>query len=178
MVISNSALSTGRTKLRQRTGVMAAAVAVVGFAVGAFGAYYVVKKPHPVPILLRQATEPVRMSSYQELPGAGGGVLVLLRNDGTVSVQVIDAAFARTSAAPPLYIAPELVPPGGEVDVYVAVPAKCFQHDFGGVTGDEAPVRITVSAKEYDGPIQFVPVEVTGSLAALLARCGMAGKGG
>lgn len=166
--------------LRRRTGSVAAAVAVVGFAIGCYGAYRVVARPQDPPILLRQAAE--RMSSVNSVQASSyagsGGLLVMLRNDGTMSVQVIDAAFARTSAAPPLYIAPELVPPGGEVNVYVAVPGKCFQN-FSAVTPDEmaAPVRITVSAQEPGGPIQFVPVQVTGMLAAILEHCGLAGHG-
>ncbi|HEU5429291.1 MAG TPA: hypothetical protein VFU74_20590 [Actinocrinis sp.] len=179
MAISSSELSLA-ARLRQRTGVVASMVAVVGFAAGAYGAYRVVDKPRPVPILLRQATEPDQMSSYAELSGSGSGVLVLLRNDGAGTVQVIDAAFARTSAAPPLYIAPESVPPGGEVNVYVTVPGKCFSagNDFVASSADPPPVRITVSAQELGGPIQFVPVEITGELAMIMAQCGMAGKGG
>lgn len=179
MAISSSDSST-RTWLRRRTGVVAAMVAVVGFVVGAYGAYRVVDKPRPVPILLRQATEPGRLSSYAGISHAGSGVLVLLRNDGPVTVEVIDAAFARTSAAPPLYIAPESVSPGGEVNVYVTVPGDCHSagNNFAAISGNPPPVRISVSAQELGGPIQFVPVEVTGELAIVMAHCGMAGKGG
>ncbi|HZP49916.1 hypothetical protein [Actinocrinis sp.] len=176
MVISSSEFGTA-ARLRQHTGVVAVIVAVVGFAFGAYGAYRFVDKPQPTPILLRQATEPVDMSSYDEVPGSGG-VLVLLRNDGTTTVDVIDAAFARTSAAPPLYIAPASVPPGGEVNVYVAIPGKCYSsNSFVAVSGNPPPVRITVSAQEHDGPLRFVPVEVTGTLAVILARCGLTGTG-
>ncbi|HEU5355072.1 MAG TPA: hypothetical protein VFU65_11445 [Actinocrinis sp.] len=176
MVISDSASGFG-PRLRRHSGVVAAMVAVVGFIFGAFGAYYVVDKPRPIPILLRQATEPEQMSSYGAVPGSGG-VLVLLRNDGPVAVTVIDAAFARTSAAPPLYLASELVPPGGAVNVYVAVPAKCFSsNSFVAFDGVPPPVRILVSAREFDGPIQAVPVEITGTLATIMAQCGQAGQG-
>lgn len=177
MAISSSDFSTA-SWLRQHTGVVAAVVAVVAFAFGAYGAYRFVDKPRPTPILLRQAAETERMSSYDAVPGSGG-ILVLLRNDGTTTVDVIDAAFARTSAAPPLYIAPESVPPGGEVNVYVAVPAKCFQggNGFVLVGGDPPPVRITVGAQEHDGPVQFVPVEVTGELALILDQCGLGSAG-
>jgi hypothetical protein len=178
MAISSNELSI-TARLRQRTGVVASMVAVVSFAVGAYGAYRYMDKPRPVPILLRQATEPGQMSSYAQVAGSGSGVLVLLRNDGAVTVQVIDAAFARTSAAPPLYIAPGSVPPGGEVNVYVTVPGNCYsaRNSFMAVIGDPPPVRITVSAQVLGGPIQFVPVEVTGELALIMAHCGKAGKG-
>lgn len=176
MVISSSEFGTA-ARLRRHTGVVAAIVAVVGFAFGSYGAYRFVDKPQPTPILLRQATEPVEMSSYDEVPGSGG-VLVLLRNDGPTTVDVIDAAFARTSAAPPLYIAPESVSPGGEVNVYVAVPGKCYsRNNFVAVNGDPPPVRITVSAQEHGGPLRFVPVVVTGELAMILDRCGLTGTG-
>lgn len=162
----------------RHTGAVASAVAVLGFAIGSYGAYRLLNKPTAIPILLRQATEPERMSTYDGVPGAGG-VLVLLRNDGTTPVEVIDAAFARTGAAPPLYIAPEAVPPGGEVNVYVAVPGKCFASDnFVVTSSNPPPVRITVSAARPGGSVQFVPVEVSGELALVLAQCGLAPRGG
>ena len=171
MAISSSEFGTA-ARLRRHTGAVAAMVALVSFAAGAYGAYRFLDKPQRAPILLRQATEPVLMSAYDVAPGSGG-VLVLVRNDGTTTVDVIDAAFSRTSAAPPLYIAPESVPPGGEANLYVPVPGACYQN-MSAITPGEvfAPVRITVSAREGDGPIQFVPVEVTGALAQIMISCG------
>ena len=158
----------------RHTGSVASAVAVLGFAIGSYGAYRLVDKPPTAQILLRQATEPERMSTFDGIPGAGG-VLVLLRNDSTSPVVVIDAAFSRTSAAPPLYIAPASVPPGGEVNVYVAVPGKCFSSGIFVAPGPTPPpVRITVSAQLPGGSLQFVPVEVTGELAQIIAQCGPA----
>lgn len=161
----------------RHSGRVAALVAVLSFAVGSYGAYRVVHGRSAAPILLRQATEPERMATFDTVPGSGG-VLVLLRNDGTTPVEVIDAAFARTSAAPPLYIAPESVPPGGEVNVYVAVPGTCFRGDSAAATARNAPpVRITVGAQEKNGPVRFVPVEISGELAQLVARCFPPGGG-
>jgi fermentation-respiration switch protein FrsA (DUF1100 family) len=155
--------------VRRRGGTVATAAAVVGFAVGATGAYQVMRTQPPAQILLRQATEGDPMASFDETPGAGG-VLVLMRNDGTTPVEVTDAAFARTSAAPPLYIAPETVPPGGEVNVYVPVPGTCFISLS--ITGAPVPpVRILVSAQQPGGPVESVPVEVVGQLAEIMAAC-------
>ena len=161
---------------RRHTGSIAAAVAVVAFAVGCYGAYRVVEKPQPMPILLRQAIEPAILGSDAAVHSSAE--LVLLRNDGTTPVQVIDAASSRAAAAPPLYIAPQLVPPGGEVNVYVPVPGKCFTRNELTFIQNPPPVRITVSAQVENGPIQFVPVEITGDLAAILTKCGLADHGG
>lgn len=161
----------------RHTGAVASAVAALGFAIGSYGAYRVVDKPAAAPILLRQAIEPERMSTYDGVPGSGG-VLVLLRNDGTTPVQVIDAAFSRTSAAPPLYIAPEAVPPGGEVNVYVVVPSTCvLSHNFSATSQNPPPAQITVSVQRPGGSLQFVPVEVTGELARIMAICGLTAHG-
>ncbi|MBS2961716.1 hypothetical protein KGA66_01560 [Actinocrinis puniceicyclus] len=161
----------------QHTGMIAAMVAVFGFAVGSYAAYRVMDKPAAPPILLRQATEPDRATTYNGVP-VTGGVLVLLRNDGTSPVKVIDAAFSRTSAAPPLYIAPQSVPPGGEVNVYVPVPGRCFSSGTFNSSANAPPVRITVGVQRGDGSVQFVPVEVTSELAQIMAGCGPTGHGG
>ncbi len=155
--------------IRRRGGTVATASAIVGFAVGAAGAYQVMHTPPAPQILLRQATEGDPMATFGQTPGAGG-VLVLLRNDGTTPVEVTDAAFSRTSAAPPLYIAPETVQPGAEVNVYVPVPGTCLISVP--LTGAPAPpVRVLVSAQQPGGPIESVPVEVAGQLAQIMAAC-------
>jgi hypothetical protein len=164
--------------VRRRSGTVAAASAIAGFAIGAVGAYQVLHAPPAPPILLRQATEGDPMATFDETPGAGG-MLVLLRNDGTSPVLVMDAAFARTSAAPPLYIAPETVQPGAEVNVYVPVPGTCFAGIAPGtsaavvVAGSTTapPVQILVSARLPDGPTESIPVEVVGELAAIMDAC-------
>ena len=174
--------------IRRRSGTVAAASAIAGFAVGAVGAYQIAHTQSAPPILLRQATEGDPMASYEEAPGAAG-VLILLRNDGTTPVEVVDAAFSRTSAAPPLYIAPEMVPPGAEVNVYVPIPGACFNAIAPGVgngalglviTRDSPaapPVQVLVSAHEPDGPDVHVPVEVVGQLANIMAACHNKGSG-
>jgi hypothetical protein len=155
--------------IRRRGGTVATASAIVGFAVGATGAYQVMHTQPPTQILLRQATEGDPMATFDQTPGAGG-VLILLRNDGTTPVEVTDAAFSRTSAAPPLYIAPETVPPGAEVNVYVPIPGTCFVPLP--LSGPPAPpVRVLVSAQQLGGPIESVPVEVVGQLAETMAAC-------
>jgi hypothetical protein len=155
--------------IRRRSGTVASASAIVGLAVGAAGAYQVMHTRPAAQILLRQATEGDPMATFDRTPGAGG-MLILLRNDGTTPVEVTDAAFSRTSAAPPLYIAPETVPPGAEVNVYVPIPGPCFVPLP--VTGPPAPpARILVSARQPGGPIQLVPVEVVGQLAEIMAAC-------
>src|SRR5882724_8648422 len=85
-----------RGLIRRHSGTVAAVVAVLGFAAGSF-AYRALRAPDTAPVLLRQAIEADRMYSYDQTPGAGGA-LVLLRNDGTTPVEVIDAAFSRTTA--------------------------------------------------------------------------------
>lgn len=181
-VLGNTPRPAKTSRRSRHVGTVAALVAVVGFAVGAYGAFRVVHSGSAAPILLRQAVEPERMDTYDSVPGVGG-VLVLLRNDGALPVQVIDAAFARTSAAPPLYIAPQTVPPGGVVNVFVAVPAKCVRAigapDSQSDTSPAAspPVRITVSAREATGSVQFVPVQISGDLAQLIAGCFPPGNG-
>jgi hypothetical protein len=113
------------------------------------------------------------MAAFDQTPGAGG-VLVLLRNDGTTPVEVTDAAFSRTSAAPPLYIAPETVPPGAEVNVYVPIPGPCR----GAVLYSDRPappVRVLVSAQRPGGPTESVPVEVVGQIAQIMAACHLPG---
>ncbi len=175
MAISSSGTSVP-VLLRRHTGVVAAAVAALGFAIGSYGAYRVVAGPRAAPILLRQAIESERMSTYDGVP-ISGGVLVLLRNDGTTPVEVIDAAFARTSAAPPLYIAPESVPPGGEVNVYVAVPGRCFSSGTFLAVTNAPPVKITVGVQLPGGSVQFVPVQVSGELAQIMTACGLTGRG-
>lgn len=154
---------------RRHSGTIAAAVAAVAFAAGSIGAYQTVHKPSVVPVLLRQAVENDRMSTYDETPGAGG-VLVLLRNDSTTPVEVIDAAFSRTTATPPLYIAPETVAPGAEVNVYVPVPGECSTSGLA-VAGNAPPVQIMVSAHRPGAPLQSIPVEITGELAYIMAAC-------
>lgn len=164
--------------IRRHSGTVAAASAFVGFAAGAFGAFQFEHVRSAPPILLRQATEGDPMATYEQSPGAAGA-LILLRNDGTTPVEVTDAAFARTSAAPPLYIAPEMVPPGAEVNVYVPIPGTCTNSITAGtsvtVFNDEGPpippVQIQVSAHEPNGPTQLVPVQVVGQLAAVMAVC-------
>ena len=168
---------------RRRSGTVAAASAVVGFAIGAAGAFQLEHARPPAPILLRQATEGGPTARYEQLPGADG-MLVLLRNDGTTPIQVTDAAFARTSAAPPLYGAPETVQPGAEVNVYVPVPGLCFA----GMTPDAItgvtivgpppkPIQIMVGARVADGPPESVPVELGGAIAAILDACHAPGSG-
>jgi hypothetical protein len=99
----------------------------------------------------------------------------LLRNDGTTPVVVIDAAFSRTTAAPPLYVAPATVAPGADVEVFVAMPGAC-QAVVGTVVFDSVkPVRILVSAQQPHGPLESVPVEVTGELAAAMQACDQSG---
>ena len=155
--------------IRRRSGTVAAAAATVGFVVGAAGAFRVLHAQSPAPILLRQATEGDPMATYDLTPGAGG-VLVLLRNDGTTPVEVTDAAFARTSAAPPLYIAPETVQPGADVNVYVAIPGPCSGPLV--ITDQPAPpVTILVSAQPPGGQSESVPVEVVGQFAQIMASC-------
>lgn len=176
MAISSSESSVPGL-LRRHVGGVAAAVAVLGFAVGSYGAYRVVDGARAAPILLRQAIEPERTSPYNGALGTGG-MLVLLRNDGTTPVEVVDAAFARTSAAPPLYIAPESVPPGGEVNVYVAVPVRCYSSGTFMAVTNAAPVTITVGARQPGGSVQFVPVQVSGELAQIMTACGLAGRSG
>ncbi len=167
--------------IRRHSGTVAAASAFVGFAVGAFGAFQFEHVRSAPPILLRQATEGDPMSTYEQSPGAAGA-LILLRNDGTTPIEVTEAAFARTSAAPPLYIAPETVPPGAEVNVYVAIPGACTNSITAGTVTvfDDAgppipPVQIQVSAHEPNGPTELVPVEVVGQLAAVMAACDSSG---
>lgn len=116
------------------------------------------------------------MASYDASPGAGG-MLVLLRNDGTTPVQVINAAFARTSAAPPLYVAPETVQPGAEVNVDVPIPGACFAGTLGGNFTAESssqpapPAQILVSARLLNGPIESIPVEIVGQVAMIMDSC-------
>lgn len=155
--------------IRRRGGTVATVSAIVGFAVGAAGTYQTMHTQPAAQILLRQATEGDPMATFDQTPGAGG-VLVLLRNDGTTPVEVIDAAFSRTSAAPPLYIAPETVQPGAEVNVYVPIPGACFIPIP--LSGAPAPpVHVLISAQEPGGPIESVPVEVVGQLAQIMAAC-------
>lgn len=155
--------------VRRRSGTVASATAVVGLAVGATCTYQIMHTQPAAQILLRQATEGDPMATFDQTPGAGG-VLILLRNDGTTPVEVTDAAFSRTSAAPPLYIAPETVAPGAEVNIYVPVPGTCFVPIPSG--GPPAPpVRILVSARHPGGPTQSVPVEVVGQLAQIMTAC-------
>ena len=161
--------------VRRRGGTVAAASAVAGFAIGAAGAYQVTHTQPAPRILLRQATEGDPMSSFGQVPGVNG-VLVLLRNDGTTPVEVTDAAFSRTSAAPPLYIAPETVLPGAEVNVYVPVPGTCsFRFPTDGTPAP--PVRVEIGAHVPGRPVESVPVEIIGELAQIMAQCqGHAGR--
>jgi hypothetical protein len=158
---------------RRHTGTLAAVTAVAAFALGSFGAYRVRHEPPAPPIILRQALEPVVLSSGDPVP-QGGGLLVLLRNDGTTPVVVIDAAFSRTTAAPPLYVAPSTVAPGADVEVFVAIPVSCQSTvDLTMIRTDSVkPVRILVRAQLPRGPLESVPVEVTGELAAAMQVCG------
>jgi hypothetical protein len=166
--------STSRAKAsfaRRHSGALAAVTAVAGFAIGSSGTYHVLHRPPAPPIILRQAVETDQMASYDQAPGAGG-VLVLLRNDGAVPVEVIDAAFSRTTAAPPLYIAPEVVLPGAVVNVYVGIPGACDNNVSGlTITGAEPPIVVLVSAHRLGAPVERVPVEITGQLAAIMAAC-------
>lgn len=158
--------------IRRRSGTVAAVAAVVGFTIGVLGAYRIANAQPAPRILLRQATEGDQFGGLGQTLGVSG-VLILLRNDSTVPVEVIDAAFSRTSAAPPLYLAPETVRPGAEVNVFVAVPGACFaQGDFLSVTDSPAPpVQILVSAHQPGTPVQSVPVEVVGQFAQIMAAC-------
>lgn len=155
--------------VRRRSGTVAAVTAVVGFALGVLGAYHVVNAQPAPRILLRQATEGDQLGNFDQTPGASG-VLILLRNDSAVPVEVIDAAFSRTSAAPPLYIAPETVPPGGEVNVFVAIPGNCV-FPYPATAPPAPPVKIQVNAHQPGTPVQSVPVEIVGQFAQIMASC-------
>lgn len=156
---------------RRHGGTVAAAVAAAGFAAGSIGAYRMADRPHTPPVILRQAIESEAMSSFDATPGSGGG-LVLLRNDSTTPVEVTDAAFSRTTAVPPLYIAPETVPPGGEVNVYVPLPGACrLQEAFPAYDTSAPPVRVQVIAHVPGTPERLVPVEITGEMAAIFQNC-------
>jgi hypothetical protein len=155
--------------IRNRSGIIAAVSAIVGFTFGVLGAYHVVHAQSEPQILLRQATEGNPMASFDQTPGAGG-VLILLRNDSTVPIEVIDAAFSRTSAAPPLYIAPDTVSPGSEVNVYVPVPGECSASGLSD-SPTVPPVQIFVYAHIPGTPVQSVPVEVIGTFARVMAAC-------
>jgi hypothetical protein len=155
--------------IRRRSGTVAAGSAVVGFALGVLGAYQIAHTPPAPRIILRQATEGDQLGNFDQTPGADG-VLILLRNDSTVPVEVINAAFSRTSAAPPLYIAPETVPPGGEVNVFVAIPGTCV-FPYPATARPAPPVRILVNAHQPGTPVQSVPVEVVGTFAQIMASC-------
>lgn len=169
--------------VRRHSGTVAATLAVAGFTVGAAGAFAVKHVQPPGPIVLRQAIESDPMVTYNPGPDAGG-MLVSLRNDGTAPVEVLDAAFSRTSAAPPLYVAPETVHPGAEVNVYVPVPGSCFSGVLPGTTSafvavgaPQKPVDITLSARVPGGPTQSVTVEVVGEVASILQACHAPGSG-
>ncbi len=156
--------------VRRRSGIVAAVTAAVSFTLGGLGTYYVAHTHPAAPrILLRQATEGDPMASFDGTPGAGG-MLILLRNDSAVPVEVIDAAFSRTSAAPPLYIAPETVQPGADVNVFVPIPGRCTVADPA-TAPNAPPVRILVGAHQPGKPVQSVPVEVVGMLASIMASC-------
>ena len=163
---------------RRHTGILAAVTSAAAFAVGSFGAYRLRHEPPAPPIILRQALETFVPSGTDPEP-QGGGLLVLLRNDGTTPVVVIDAAFSRTTAAPPLYVAPATVAPGADVEVFVAIPAACQSNVGLTLTFSESdsvkPVRILVSAQRPRGPLESIPVEVTGELAAAMQVCGQSG---
>jgi hypothetical protein len=155
--------------IRRRSGTVAAITAVVSFALGVVGAYRFVDAQSTPQILLRQATESDPMASFDGAPGASG-ILVLLRNDSTTAIEVINSAFSRTSAAPPLYLSAATVAPGAEVNVYVPVPGACFA----AISPDSPPsppVQILVSAHVPGQPIESVPVEVVGQLAQILTAC-------
>jgi hypothetical protein len=163
--------------IRRRSGTVAAVVAVLGFAAGSLG-YQALREPERAPVILRQATETDRMSGYDQTPGAGGA-LVLLRNDGTTPIEVIDAAFSRTTAEPPLYVAPETVAPGADVNVFVPLPGACSVSDLTTSTelpDDAPPVRILVSAHRLGAPVELVPVDVSGELAAIMQACHRQGR--
>jgi hypothetical protein len=159
---------------RRRSGTLAAVAAAAGFALGSFGAYRVLHEPSAPPIILRQAIQSNAETYYNVTPGASG-LLVLLRNDGTAPVEVYDVAFSRSTAEPPLYVAPAIVAPGGEVNVFVGIPGACQNPAGLSVAGAENPVRITVNAHRPGYPLQAVPVEISGHMAAVMRSCHISG---
>jgi hypothetical protein len=158
--------------LRRRTGTVAAIVAVLAFVAGAAAAYRFADRAPAAPILLRQAVETSGADAGgSDAPGSGG-LLVLLRNDGSTPVEVVDAAFSRSTAAPPLYLAPAIVNPGQDVNVYLGVPQQC--QTFVGVyeaADTVPPVQVYVHAHQIGGPMQAIPVQVTGEFAATMDFC-------
>lgn len=155
--------------IRRRSGTVAAVSAVVGFTLGAVGAYRFVDAQSTPQILLRQATESNPMAPFDGTPGASG-ILVLLRNDSTTAIEVMNSAFSRTSSAPPLYLSAATVPPGAEVNVYVPVPGACFAA-IPATNPPSTPVQIQVSAHVPGQPIVSIPVEVVGEVAVILNAC-------
>jgi hypothetical protein len=155
--------------ISRRSGTVAALAAVAGFVLGSSAAYRLDDGSAAQPILLRQAVESEQALADVLAPGAGGA-LILLRNDSTVPVEVADAAFSRTTAAPPLYIAPETVSPGAEVNVYVPLPGACNASALT-LNASAQPTQVLVDAHRPGTPEQLIPVEISGKLAAIMRTC-------
>ena len=172
--------ASGQTRdfVFRHAGIAAALTAVVGFAVGSVGAYRLVHETPAPPILLRQSLQAVSRPARDVVPGQGG-YFVVLRNDSVTSVEVIEAAFARTTNAPSLFTATQIVAPGADATVFVAVPSECQDSVGLTISFDSAdsvkPVQILVRASRPGGPPQSVPVEVTGELAVAMKLCHQTG---
>jgi len=156
---------------RTLPGAASTATAVVGLFIGVVGAYCLLHNRPAPQIILRQSLDPIGVIAQNFFPTPANAsspqLAVSVRNDGTAPVEVSGATAGGRTTGPP--IAPATIAPGGQAYVYLSFPSP------NGCTST-APVRaaavlISVFASPVGGAVQQVPVEVTGDLAALIARC-------
>jgi hypothetical protein len=159
-----------------RPGFVTAAVALGGLALGGLAGYGLVHHSTQPHIILRQAGDSTTgfgfLNTLTDTAGNSSEVAIALRNDSSVSVQIIGATLAgQTAIIGPL--APMVdVPPKDTTTVYVGFPeSNGCDEAVSNASFPIHPVDIVVFARTPRGATQQIPVEITGTSAILLDAC-------
>ena len=173
---TDSVMAAGTASRPVRPGFVTAAVAAVGLALGGLAGYGLIHHSTQAQIILRQAGDSTTgfgfLNTLTDTAGNSSEVAIALRNDSSVSVQIIGATLAGQSAiVGPL--APTVdVGPKDTTTVYVGFPeSNGCDEAVSNASFPIHPVDIVVFARTPRGATEQVPVEITGTSAILLDAC-------
>lgn len=173
---TDHATTTGATPARVRPGFVTAAVAVAGLALGGLAGYGLVHHSARPQIILRQADDSTTgfgyLNTLTDTAGNSSEVSIALRNDSSVSVEIIGAALAGQPAIVGPLAPTVSVPPRATATVYVGFPqSNGCDEAVSNASFPIHPVDIVVYARTPRGATQQVPVEITGTSSILLDAC-------
>lgn len=175
-ITTGSVMTVGTASRLVRPGFVTAAVATVGLALGGLAGYGFVHHSTQPQIILRQAGDSTTgfgfLNTLTDTAGNSSEVAIALRNDSSVSVQIIGATLAgQTAIVGPL--APTVdVQPKDTTTVYVGFPeSNGCDEAVSNASFPVHPVEIVVFARTPRGATEQVPVEITGTPEILLDAC-------